>query len=83
MFHNIGGKIKTLAVVITVIGIVASVLAGVIVMGGRGYPPAAGILFGLLTIIGGCLVSWIGSFLIYGFGQLIENTDILAGRDGK
>ena len=34
-------------------------------------------------IIGGCLMSWIGSFLLYGFGQLIENTDILVKQGAK
>lgn len=29
-------------------------------------------------MIGGSLVSWLGSFFSYGFGQLIENSDIIA-----
>lgn len=70
MFENIGGKIKTLATVITIIGIVGSVIFGLIIL-------ARDFLLGLLIIIVGSLASWIGSFFAYGFGQLIENTEEL------
>lgn len=36
---------------------------------------------GLIVLIVGSLLSWASSFIIYGFGQLIENTDIIAGRN--
>ena len=68
MFENIGGKIKTLATVCTIIGIVVSIAVGIF------YGAEADFLAGLLIIILGCLSSWIGSFLLYGFGELIENT---------
>ena len=71
MFENIGGKIKTLAKACTWIGIGVSGLASL------------GLLFtnfmaGLLVFAVGALCSWIGSFMLYGFGQLIENTDRIA-----
>ena len=31
-------------------------------------------------MISGSIAAWLGSFLIYGFGQLVENSDIIAGR---
>ena len=34
----------------------------------------AGVVVGIMTIIVGVLVSWIGSFLLYGYGQLVEDT---------
>ena len=34
----------------------------------------AGVVAGIMAIIVGVLVSWIGSFLLYGFGQLVEDT---------
>ena len=73
MFDNIGGKIKKLAQVICWIGIVFSVISGIVLMVNGGN----GILTGLFTIIAGCLASWISSFFAYGFGQLIENTDAI------
>ena len=68
MFDNIGGKIKTLAKVVCWIGIVASVILGLLSMN---------VITALLIMGIGSLSSWIGSFMTYGFGQLIENTDIL------
>ncbi len=74
MFDNIGGKIKAFAQVVCLIGIIASVICGIIMMaiGEAGFT-----LVGFLIMILGPLFSWIGSFMTYGFGQLIENTDTL------
>ncbi len=71
MFDNIGQKIKTLAMVVCYIGIVASVLIGLTML--VSDDPLNGLLIGGL----GALGSWVGSFALYGFGQLIENTDKL------
>ncbi len=38
---------------------------------------AYGIVTGLLTIVIGSLMSWLGSFMTYGFGQLVDNSDKL------
>ena len=78
MFDNIGSKIMKLAKVICWLGIIASVISGIamIVQSSRSrYSAGSGVLIGILTIVMGCLISWIGSFFTYGFGQLIENTD--------
>ena len=87
MFDNIGGKIKKLAKVLCWIGIIFSVILGVLMMvsGGSysryGYSSSGGgVLAGLLTIVLGSLLSWIGSFFTYGFGQLIENTDDIRSK---
>ena len=76
MFDNIGGKIKTLAQVVCWIGIIASFLIGIILI--KQDEDTA--LIGLLVLILGSLFSWIGSFMTYGFGQLIENSDILVAE---
>ncbi len=79
MFDNIGGKIKTLAKVLCWIGIVASVIGGIIMIVGtaRSSNPGLGILLSLLYMALGCLISWVGSFFAYGFGELIENTEAI------
>ena len=74
MFENIGGKLKMVAQIVTWFGIIASVVVGI----GMLYVMESPI--GILVMIGGALVSWLSSLTLYGFGQLIENTDILAGR---
>ncbi len=72
MFDDIGGKIKGLAVFICVIGIFAAVISGFVFMSDE---DTVGI--GVIIMIGGSLGAWVGSFFMYGFGQLIQNTDIL------
>ena len=70
MFDNIGAKIKTVASTLTIIGIFLSIVAGTVML-------LEGIIGGLFLILFGSLFSWLGSFLLYGFGQLIENSDIM------
>ena len=71
MFKNIGGKIKNLAVAITCIGIILSiVVGGVIISEGEST-------VGLLVMLVGFLASWISTFILYGFGQMVENSDKL------
>lgn len=71
MFDNIGEKTKIFAKSICWIGIILSVCCGVLIMA---YD---GVLAGLLVILAGPLIAWVNSFLIYGFGQLIENSDTI------
>jgi len=71
MFDNIGGKIKTLAIAVCWIGIIGSVIAGIVMIA----DDEDMLLYGLLSILGGPLFSWVGSFALYGFGQLVENSD--------
>ena len=71
MFSNIGSKIKGLAVFITSLGIIASVIGGIALM----TSDEELILPGFLVMIFGSLASWVSSFFIYGFGQLVENSD--------
>ena len=75
-FQNIGGKIKTLAVIVSIVGVVASVIFCIMAL-----TENAGI--GLLIAIVGSLVSWISSFFTYGFGELIEKTTEIAKNTKK
>ena len=76
MFKNIGGKIKGLAAFFAWVGIIGSILGGIGLMIAIGDEIA--IIAGIGIAVAGSLVSWIGSFLLYGFGQLIYNSDIIA-----
>ena len=70
MFDNIGSKIKGLASIITWIGIIISVILGIVLMClGKTF-----VIVGLCVLFFGALMSWISSFLLYGFGELIERT---------
>ncbi|MCL2081850.1 MAG: zinc ribbon domain-containing protein [Oscillospiraceae bacterium] len=79
MFDNIGAKIKVLAQAIAGVGIGGAVLISTVVFlhtamsqGAVSPALAVGILiFGILT---SCISSW----LVYGFGELIEKTTEIA-----
>lgn len=72
MFDNIGGKIKGLATAVTVIGIISSIICGIFLLAEEEA------LLGIVVGAAGSFVSWISSFVLYGFGQLVENSDIIA-----
>lgn len=82
MFDNIGSKVKTLAKVLCWIGIIASIIGGLIILGtSRGV--AAGVISGLAVIILGSILSWAGSFVLYAFGDAVENIAFIANLTAK
>ena len=70
-FKNIGKKIKILATVIAIIGSLVSIILGIILICKTVY------IDGILWITIGPIVSWISCFVLYGFGQLVDNSDKL------
>ena len=74
MYSNIGKKIKTLAVAFCALGMAASLISGLAMFFAGTQYSELGAMAGLITIIVGCLTSWIASFAIYGFGELIDTT---------
>lgn len=83
MFSNIGGKLKVLAKILCYAGISLSLIIGSVIMVLGGANGGLAFVIGLLTIAGGSLASWIGSFWAYGFGTLVENSDIIAEKVRK
>lgn len=75
MFNNIGNKIKVLAQFFCYAGIALSIFLGIRIILSNNK-----LIFALLLIILGSIVSWISSFILYGFGQLIDNSDILVRK---
>lgn len=70
MYQQIGKKIKTLAVVLAVIGMVFCVIWGLLmIIFSTDFNIA-----GLLLLLIGPVLCWIGSFLLYGFGELVDKT---------
>lgn len=68
MFNNIDRKIKGLATFYTFAGIIGSIVGAI-------YFWAYGVVWmGFIILIFGILASWIGSFMLYGFGELISKT---------
>lgn len=65
MFDNIGRKLQTLAGVTTILGIIICVVLGIVLM------VLGTILTGIVCMICGSLAAWIGSWVLYGFGEII------------
>ena len=68
MFKNPGKKIKTMAIVSFWIVFIGSVIAGIILIA-DGWPE-----IGLPLLFGGFFVAYAENLLLYGFGELIENS---------
>lgn len=79
MFDNVGSKIKALASFFCWGGIIASIIGGIILIG----LDEDLIFAGIAVIVIGSLLSWISSFVLYGFGELVVNSAIIAGKEGK
>lgn len=69
MFDNIGYKIKSLAKLLCWIGIAVSLGSGCYIFRTNEW-------LGILIIVGGTLLSWLGNFILYGFGELVDNSEI-------
>lgn len=68
MFEDIGNKIKILAKAICIMGVVASSIYGLFIASNNK------VSLGIIIIVIGALVSWVGTFALYGFGELIDQT---------
>ena len=71
LFDNIGGKIKGVSRLACWAGIIGCCLIGIRLILSRHA------ILGLMAAGFGSLLFWISSLAIYGFGQLVENSDIL------
>lgn len=76
MYRNIGNKIKALATFISVLGIVIGLITGGVLIFFGMSQAAAGLLIiiGIPVAIVVPVLSWIGGFFMYGFGELINET---------
>ena len=79
MFDNVGSKIKAFASFFCWGGIIASIIGGIILIG----LDEDLIFAGIAVIVIGSLLSWVSSFVLYGFGELVVNSAIIAGKEGK
>ena len=73
MFNNIGGKIKTIATCFTWISMILDVILGIAMI----ILDQNLRIYGLIFLFVGPISSWIWMSFLYGFGQLVENSDIL------
>ncbi|MCI8388784.1 MAG: hypothetical protein HFE63_09995 [Clostridiales bacterium] len=83
MYKNVSGKIKVVAKVFAVIGIIISIIWGLIIFKSglstnssysSEFDGTKIAIHGLLVGAVGSLLSWLASLTLYGFGELIEQT---------
>ncbi len=79
MFSNIGEIIKIMARVAFWVATILCIIIGIV----SWVIEEKNIIMGLYPIIVGLLSSIFGSILLFGFGQLIVNTDIIAEQSGR
>lgn len=78
MYDNIGGKIKMVAKVVGFAGIGISILTGLLfLLVAFSEEKFSYFGIGILVAFLGSLISWVSTIALYGFGQLVENTDVL------
>ena len=77
MYNNIGQKIKQFATVLFTIGTICSILSGSYIVIVSNLEASA---TGILIVIMGSFLSWVSTFLLYGFGELIERTTEIANN---
>ena len=69
MYKDIGNKIMTLAVAFCIIGMIISIILGIIVLG-------MDVTYGIIILVVGPVMSWLNLLLMYGFGRLIDNSEV-------
>lgn len=79
MFNNIAGTIKTLAKIVFWFATILCLIFGI----ASWVTEEKEFIMGIYPIIVSLGLTIGGSFLIYGFGQLIENTDIIAQQSER
>lgn len=70
MFTNIGSKIKVATKVSCWLLIALFVIMGIALL------ISGAVLNGIILLIAGPLTAWVSSFVLYGFGELVENSCI-------
>ncbi len=79
MYNNIGNKIKGLAKGVFIFETIIATITGIILMASDENL----ILVGLIILLVFPLIAWISSWLLYGFGELIEKTCEIAKNTKK
>lgn len=75
LFSNIAAKLKTVAKVFSLLGIIGGVIICIILIAIDEDMILLGLFVGAVTAI----ISWISSFTLYGFGELIATSQRTAG----
>ena len=78
LYENIGSKIKNWAKWIFVIEAIGAVIAGQVLL----FTDEDLILYGLLAAICGPIVAYVSSWILYAFGELVEDVHAIRNKEG-
>ena len=78
MYENVGRKLMAMAKFLGWVGIIGSFIGGAAVAFMDGDFDIEMILAGVATALGGSLISWLMTLGLYSYGELVENTAIMA-----
>lgn len=75
MFNNIGKKIKGFAVFVAIVGMIIPILGGLgFIIAGAASNNIALPLLGILIAVVGSIMSWMSTWLLYGYGEIVDKT---------
>ncbi len=84
LYENIGGKIKSFAKASFVVEAIGAIITGLVLL-----VDTEEVIY-LLVLLGGPIVAWVSSWLLYGFGEIIDrlcaidrNTEVLYQEAAK
>ena len=77
LYTDIGKKIKNWAKWIFIIEAIVAIIAGFVLM----VEDKDLIGYGLLTLVCGPIVAWIGSWLLYAFGQITDDLHAMRNKE--
>lgn len=82
MFDNIGVKIKNVAKIACWIGIVVSIIIAIVLFAcaSDSLSEELNVLLGFVVLLAGPFLSWLCTLVLYGFGELVDNSSILAAK---
>ena len=79
LYHNIGGKIKNWAKWIFIFEAIGAIIAGIVLI----FTDEDFILYGLITLICGPIIAWVSSWILYAFGELVEDVHFIRNKEER
>ena len=83
IYNNIGNKIKILAKFIFIIESIITVILGIYLIAVADDNQDSLRAVGIFTILLGPIIAWISSWLLYAFGQLVDDTQEIRNTSSK
>ena len=81
MYKRIGPRIKWFSKAMCFLGIIASIIAAISV-GSNTKDGSSAFVLAIATLVGGCLMAWIGTWITYAIGDTNEKITWLVQQKG-